>query len=132
MLDASGGLEIGNYTGIGLYTLVWSHTSYLQNRREETCVHSESIIRKPTKIGNRVFTSGPGIIYPGVTIGDDAIIMPMSVVNKDVPAGATVGGAPIGKLGKLESRVKELEKQYADLHELYIRQSFYMKYMRKH
>ena len=30
ILDASGGLEIGDHTSIGLYVLVWTHSSYLE------------------------------------------------------------------------------------------------------
>ena len=55
VLDASGGLTIGDYTQIGLHTLIWTHTSYLQALRSETCKSRRSIIRKPTKIGKCCF-----------------------------------------------------------------------------
>ena len=31
VLDASGGLEIGSHTSIGLNVMIWSHTSFLSN-----------------------------------------------------------------------------------------------------
>ena len=111
VLDASGGLEIGNYTQIGLYVLIWTHTSVKQVLRSETGIHSKSIERKPTKIGSNCFIGGPSVIYPGVTIGDRVIVLPMSVVDKDVPDDTIVGGNPIGKLKNLEKRVEELEKR---------------------
>jgi acetyltransferase-like isoleucine patch superfamily enzyme len=37
-------------------------------------------------------------ILPGVVIGDGAIVGAMSLINRDVPAGASVGGTPIRRL----------------------------------
>lgn len=111
ILDASGGLEIGNYTQIGLYVLIWTHTSVKQVMKSETGVHSRSIERKPTKIGNNCFIGGPSVIYPGVAIGDRVVVLPMSVVNKDVPDDSIVGGSPIGKLNDLERKVEALERK---------------------
>ncbi len=42
--------------------------------------------------------AGGALILPGVTVGDDAIIGAGSVVNRDVPAGATVVGNPARRL----------------------------------
>lgn len=55
------------------------------NRRELT--------RKPI-IGNRVDIGAGACILGGVTIGDDAVIGPNSVVLKDVPPGAVFMGVP--------------------------------------
>ena len=115
ILDASGGLEIGNYTQVGLYVLIWTHTSVKQVMRSETGVHSRSIERNPTKIGNNCFIGGPSVIYPGVTIGDRVVVLPMSVVNKDVPDDSIVGGSPIGKLKDLERKVEKLERKIEEL-----------------
>jgi serine O-acetyltransferase len=55
------------------------------NRREVT--------RKPT-IGNRVEIGAGACILGAVTVGDDSVIGPNSVVLRDVPAGSVVMGVP--------------------------------------
>lgn len=115
ILDASGGLTIGDYSQIGLYTLVWSHTSRDQAISGETSVSRSKIVRKPTKIGNRCFIGGPSVIYPGVTIGDRVTVLPMSVITHDIKDDEIVSGAPAGKLKTLEKRIDELEKKIEEL-----------------
>jgi acetyltransferase-like isoleucine patch superfamily enzyme len=46
------------------------------------------------RIGNDVWIGTRAIILPGVQIGDGAIIGAGSVVTRDVPALAVVGGVP--------------------------------------
>lgn len=46
------------------------------------------------KIGNDVWIGSESIILGGITIGDGAVIAAGSVVTKDIPAYAIVGGAP--------------------------------------
>lgn len=48
----------------------------------------------PVVIGERVWIGARCIILKGVTIGDHAVVAAGSVVTKDVPAGAIVGGVP--------------------------------------
>ncbi|WP_420863898.1 acyltransferase [Algirhabdus cladophorae] len=52
------------------------------------------IRRAKTSIGANTFVGGPSVINPGVTIGTRCVILPMSVVTKDVPDNTVVGGAP--------------------------------------
>jgi acetyltransferase-like isoleucine patch superfamily enzyme len=54
--------------------------------------------RDKTIIGNDVWISSGSIILFGVEIGDNAVISAGSVVTKDVPAGAFVGGNPARNL----------------------------------
>ena len=46
-------------------------------------------------IGNNVLIGANTTILPGVTIGDNAIVSAATLVHKDVPAGAFVGGNPM-------------------------------------
>ena len=109
ILDASGGLEIGDHTAIGLYVLVWSHSSYLANVSLNNVIASPLIERKPTKIGKGCFIAGHSVIYPGVTIGDKVVVLPMSVVTKDIPSNCIVAGAPARKIKDLDE--EEIQKE---------------------
>lgn len=51
-------------------------------------------VKGDTVIGNDVWIGHNALLLPGVTVGDGAIIATASVVTKDVPAYAVVGGNP--------------------------------------
>ena len=89
LLDAQGGLTIGDGTQVGLNVMIWSHTSHLQALSGKTgSLTDEDIVFKPTKIGSNCFIAGPSVIGPGVTIGDRVIISPLSFVERDLPDDA--------------------------------------------
>lgn len=94
IIDASGGLSIGEHTTIGSLSLIWSHTSTMSNLVLDNRSGNPYIIRKPTRIGNGCFVGGPSVIYPGVTIGNKVVVLPMSTVTQDVPDNTMVGGSP--------------------------------------
>jgi acetyltransferase-like isoleucine patch superfamily enzyme len=93
-LDASGGLTIGDHATIGVGVYVWTHTSILANLLRENKPGGAQVIRRPTVIGNGCYIVGHAVINPGVTIGDGAVVLPMSVVTRDIAPGAVVAGAP--------------------------------------
>lgn len=111
VLDASGGLEIGDHTSIGLSVFVWSHTSQLANLTLDNCIGSPLIERKRTKIGSGVFIAGPSVILPGVTIGNKVIVAPLSVVNKDLPDYSVAAGNPARIIKTLTEEDIEAEKK---------------------
>lgn len=49
---------------------------------------------RPVRIGNNVFIGARVTVLKGVTIGNDSVVAAGSVVVKNVPAGAIVGGNP--------------------------------------
>lgn len=51
------------------------------------------------QIGANVTVGANCTILPGVVIGDNAVVSAMSLVNRDVPASAKVGGVPIRRIG---------------------------------
>lgn len=107
ILDAQGGLSIGDYTQIGLSTMIWSHSSHKQALKSQTCIDSSSIIYKPTKIGKNCFIAGPSVVAAGVTIGNRVIVSPLSFVDQDIPDNAIYGGNRPVK--KLEKRLDKLD-----------------------
>ena len=104
VLDASGGLEIGSHTSIGLSVFVWSHSSHMTNLQMKNDISSDLIKHKKTKIGSGVFIGGPSVVLPGVTIGDQVLIKPFSKISKDVPNRSIVDGEDVRE-GVLSDRL---------------------------
>ena len=48
----------------------------------------------PIRIGNDVWIGSGAMIRKGISIGDEAVVAARSVVTRDVPPGALVGGIP--------------------------------------
>ncbi|MDD2364863.1 MAG: CatB-related O-acetyltransferase [Desulfuromonadaceae bacterium] len=61
----------------------------------------------PVTIGNDVWIGARSIVLDGITIGDGAIIAAGSIVTKDVPAFAIVGGVP-AKIIKYRFEISEI------------------------
>ena len=108
ILDAQGGLSIGDNSQIGLGVMIWSHTSHKQAVSGETGVSRDKIQYRKTAIGRNVFIAGPSVVLPGVTIGDRAIISPMTVVDRDIAPGEIFSASRSFKA--LEERVAALEQ----------------------
>jgi maltose O-acetyltransferase len=70
---------------VGIYTA--GHTLNPVDRNK-TC------IAYPVAIGNNVQIGGNAMILAGITIGDNSIVEPGSIVTKDVPANVVVTGNP--------------------------------------
>jgi len=83
-------IEIGDNTIIGYGCTLLAHEFLIKEVR----------IGK-IKIGSNVMVGANSTILAGVTIGDNATVSAMSLVNKNVPAGAFVGGVPIKQLKAL-------------------------------
>lgn len=113
VLDAQGGLTIGDYTQIGLNVMVWTHTSHKQALQGRTCIDREGIRYQPTRIGSRCFIAGPAVIGPGVTIGDRVIISPMSFVDRDLPDDSVF--SMHREFRKMQDRVERLEEMLRQL-----------------
>jgi acetyltransferase-like isoleucine patch superfamily enzyme len=77
------GAMIGEY--VQLSTLVPAN--------ELETVHS-TVDATAITIGRNVWIGRNTVVLSGVSIGDDAIISPYTIVAHDVPPGAVVGGAP--------------------------------------
>ncbi len=75
---------VGNNSIIGYNTTILAHEYLLQEWRVG-----------PVHIGRNVTIGANCTILPGVVIGDGSVVSAMSLVNKDVPPGATVGGVPV-------------------------------------
>lgn len=106
-----GDLTIGNYFHSGTECLIITEN---HNYEGEKLPYDTTYIRKNVTIGDCVWVGSRVIIMGGVSIGEGAIIAAGSVVTKDVPPLAIVGGNP-AKLIKYRDaehyyRLKEQKK----------------------
>lgn len=91
-IEYMGGVSIGDYfhTGRGL-TIFSANHDY---DSDDKIPYGDNVILKEVVIGDFVWCGANVTILPGIHIGDGAIIGSGSVVTKDVPECAVVGGNP--------------------------------------
>lgn len=77
-------ITVGSNSIIGYNTTILAHEYLIKEYR-----------LGPVIIGNEVMVGANSTILPGITIGDGAIVAAGTLVHKDVPAGAFVGGNPM-------------------------------------
>lgn len=86
-------ISIGSNSIIGYNTTILCHEYLIDEYRVGDVI-----------IGDRVMIGANSTILPGVTIGDDAIVSAGSLVIRDVPPGAFVGGNPAKVIYTAEER----------------------------
>ncbi|HLR42399.1 MAG TPA: acyltransferase [Pseudogracilibacillus sp.] len=77
-------ITVGNNSIIGYNTTILAHEYLIDEYRIGDVI-----------IGDNVLIGANSTILPGVKIGDNAIVSAASLVHKDVPSGAFVGGNPM-------------------------------------
>lgn len=77
-------IKIGRNSVIGYNTTILAHEYLIKEYRLGEVI-----------IGDEVLIGANSTILPGVEIGDGAIVSAATLVHKDVPAGAFVGGNPM-------------------------------------
>lgn len=86
----SGTVSIGDGCHICEYTRIWSHgMSLIVTER------SEKVIKGDVKINKNSWIGGMTSIYPSVNIGSNVIVLPNSVVNRNLPSDTVWGGVPV-------------------------------------
>jgi acetyltransferase-like isoleucine patch superfamily enzyme len=92
-------ISVGRNTVIGYNTTILAHEYLIKEYRLGS-----------VEIGSEVMIGANSTILPGVTIGDGAIVSAGTLVHKDVPAGAFVGGNPMQVIYSKE----EMGNRWAD------------------
>ena len=106
-LTGAGGLKIGNHVMFGTDCNVLT-TNHLFDRFEIP-MKEQGFSKGPVVIGNDVWVGASVVILPNVTIGRGAVLGSNSVITKDVPPFAVVGGVP-AKIIKYRFDKKTIEK----------------------
>ncbi|MFB6498675.1 acyltransferase [Bacillus haynesii] len=91
-------ISVGRNTVIGYNTTILAHEYLIKEYRLGEVI-----------IGDEVMIGANTTILPGVEIGDGAIISAGTLVHKDVPPGAFVGGNPMQLIYTKEEMEKRLE-----------------------
>lgn len=92
LITTSGGVEIGERTLIGYRTQIISSDHTIPPIGELFPISGDN--HKKIIIGKDVWIGANCLITAGVTIQDGAVVAGGSVVTKDVPENAIVGGVP--------------------------------------
>jgi maltose O-acetyltransferase len=100
-------VTIGDWFATGPDVMILAHDASLRNRMGHTKM-------APVVIGDNVFIGARSVVLPGVTIGDRAVIAAGSVVTRDVPADAVVGGVPARVIGSSPDTVERWSQEAAE------------------
>jgi len=103
-IDTTGGVEIGDYTGTGPGTMIFSHAIFLPPTKG-----FPRVIKKTT-IGDYVWLGGLNFLTAGSVIGDHVMSLPGSVISKEVDSRILfVGKDQQLPLSKVCKRMSEIE-----------------------
>jgi acetyltransferase-like isoleucine patch superfamily enzyme len=118
-IDTTGGVEIGEYSGTGPGTMIFSHASFLPPTKG-----FPRVIRK-TIIGNYVWLGGMNFVTAGTVISDHVMSLPGSVISKQVDGEIFFVDKnhqlPLNKVRKrmsemeISSLVKEILRDFAQI-----------------
>ncbi len=97
LIDARGGISIGDSVMVGPYAVVVSSDHDFKQINKS--MSSQNHILKPVVIGNDVWIGTHAVIKAGVKIGKGAVISAGAVVTKDVNDYQIVGGVPAKVIG---------------------------------
>ncbi len=87
-----GRIELGDAVRIGAHSSLLGFNHGMAD--PDTEIFRQPVTSLGIRVGSDVWISSHVVVVDGVTIGDRAVIGAGSVVTRDVPAGAIVGGNP--------------------------------------
>ncbi|WP_213422576.1 acyltransferase [Bhargavaea massiliensis] len=102
-LNGHGGIKIGSNVVFGPEVFVWSADHHYDS--DTYIPYDEKVIKKIIEIEDNVWIGAHAKILPGIKIEEGAIVAMGSVITKNVPKGAIVGGNPARIL-----KYRDLEK----------------------
>jgi acetyltransferase-like isoleucine patch superfamily enzyme len=92
-------ISVGRNTVIGYNTTILAHEYLINEYRLGSVI-----------IGDEVMIGANSTLLPGIEIGNGAIVSAGTLVHKDVPAGAFVGGNPMKVIYSAEEMKKRIQE----------------------
>ena len=121
-IDTTGGVQIGDYSGTGPGTMIFSHAIFLPPTKG-----FPRVIKKTT-IGNYVWLGGLNFVTAGSVIGDHVMSLPGAVISKQVDSQIFFIGKdqelPLSKvckrMGEKETRslVSEILRDFSQMEKI--------------
>ncbi len=105
VIDPSRKVEIGEESGVGPGSSIYTHSSYKSKLDGYPVEFGEVNIGKGAWLSSDIF------IYQSVTIGDEAVIGTGTVVSRDIPPGMLVVGAPARLIKSKEQYIVNYTEQ---------------------
>ena len=124
---AEGNITIGSGTILSRNVEIWTSNHNYNSKDLQSIPYDKRMVLSPVVIGENVWVGTHALFLPGVTIGEGAVIGAGSVVTRDVPPLAVVGGNPSSILKFRDSetyyKLKANGKIYLDIEYDYDRSS---------
>lgn len=92
-LDGGGGLSIGKACAIGIGVRILTESNQYKSNPQMPII-DQPIIHKKVDIGDDVWIGTNAVIFPGVKLGDHAVVGACAVVREDVPEWKIAVGLP--------------------------------------
>ena len=103
VIDASGGLTLGEGVQITTHCAVLTHSSHHALRRAGRAYWGSAdpagFVRAATRIGDYSFIGAHSVVAPGCRIGRGVLVRAFSYVSGEVPDFAIVAGQPAQVIG---------------------------------
>jgi len=116
LVDASGGLHIGEGCQITTHCALLTHSSHqalrLAGQRYWGAAEPPGFVRRPTAIGRYTFIGPHSVVAPGSRIGRGVIVRAYSYVDGDVADFAIVAGQPAVVVGD----TRDVDRAWLEAH----------------
>jgi acetyltransferase-like isoleucine patch superfamily enzyme len=119
LLDASGGLKIGDGCQIASYVSILTHSSHRALRIAGTAYwgaddKAPGMVREPTEIGSYCFIGPHSVIAPGAKIGKGVIVSAYSFVRGEVADFSIISGNPTQVIGDTREMDEKLLQKHPE------------------